>query len=345
MIRTSAYSFILILATFLLLAGCDGAAGPDGEDSPDQDITAPQLEIVRPLPGELIAGSKMMLEAVVSPRAPEDENAIERVRFYVNGTTQMGEDSAIVTQSPFIYEWDFEVAGTAYGQVTITAEAVDMLGNSSLSALRLITRRELVGIDTLVDTNGPGTTSSVNVPGRIIQETDTIYATQVATRFLTYERCLLKEIRLLPVQRVDSYENLADFWVTIHAVAEDDSLHPGEPLDSTLVHPEPLGYDRWLSIDLADMSEDKRTFETEQGFFIAIRPEVLEPDSMDTGLTLGSLLEADTSEVAAEETVYWYESPPEGAGWIPMSTRHLQKYIQHLNIEAVIEYLPEETVQ
>jgi len=328
-----------LLATFFLF-GCDGAAGPDGADVPEIDHVAPPIEFVQPVLGAVLTDITMTLEATVSDTNDADELA--SILFYVNGSSEMNGNKAEVTGPPYIFEWDFVAAGTPFGTVTVVASATDTLGNTGYTATRVVTRFELVGPDTLTDRHGPGTMKNLLVPHLIFEEADTVRVTQIGTRFDPYGPCKLNHIRLLPVQR-DSvhYQELANFWIGLASTV--DGTAPGEPLDSFYVELDPFELERWQEYDLDGlMSESSRTFDNGESFFVTVRVDVVDPDSMDAGLRIGTLLEVDSTLTPELENAYWYERPPEGGGWTPIAARHVKGYVHHLFVDAVIEYLPEE---
>jgi predicted small secreted protein len=343
-IRASAYTLVVLVVSFLL-AGCDGTAGPDGNDSPPVDTVAPELELIQPSVGAVITESTMILEAMVYATPEIGIDDLQSVRFLVNGSSVVDGDSAVVTEAPYLFEWDFDLAGTSFGTVMITAESMDTLGNTNRTASRVITRYELAGVDTLTDRFGPGKMDDLIIPQLLIteegDEKDTVRVTQIGTRFEPYGACVLNQIRLFPVLRADiNYQETANYWVGISTSS--DGISPGTPLDSFYVEADPFQLDRWQVYDLeTDIDITPPTFAAGESFFITIRPDVADPDSMDAGLRIGTLLEADSTETPDLEAAYWYERHPAGNGWTPVSMRHAEGYVHHLFVDAVIEYLPE----
>lgn len=325
--------------------GCDGAAGPDGEDAPRVDNIGPSIQLIQPQPGADITTSTMTLEAALDDTEDVDNGDIDRIRFYVDGSNMLGEDSAVVTEEPYVFEWDFDVSGTGYGPVTIMAEAVDTLGNINSTALLLVNRRQLADRDTLSDRFVQGFASSLSIPFHItLFDTnnvpyDTIRVTELGTRFLAQERCVLSQARIYPVIRAAvPFDNMADYWVIVRA--SQDSLYPGEALDSVLVQPDLMLYDRWLTLDLDSMPESVRTFEAGETFFLTLRPDA-DPDSLDSGLTIGTLFESDSTGNAEEEKAYWLERTLEGNHWRPVVESYQEYGVHHLYLEAVVDYQPE----
>ncbi len=327
------------------MVGCDGAAGPDGLDAPPVDNVGPSIQLIRPQPGAVITTSTMILEAALADTEDVDNGDIDRVRFYVDGANQLGEDSAVVTAPPYIFEWDFDVSGTGFGPVTVMAEAIDTLGNRNSTALLLVNRRQLADRDTLTDRFALGSASDLSVPFQIpLLDTnnvpyDTVYITELGTRFLAQARCILSQARLYPVMRLDApFTDMADYWVILRA--SQDSLYPGEALDSIFVQPDLMLYDRWLTLDLDGIPESERTFEAGETFFLTLRPEA-NADSLDAGVTIGTLFESDTTDFADGEKAYWYERPPQGLGWRPVSDLYETYGVHHLYLEAVVDYQAE----
>jgi hypothetical protein len=336
-IRVSAYTLVLLTALYLL--GCDGAAGPDGADAPAVDHEAPELELVQPALGAVLTESILILEAAVFDTSENSD--VVGITFYVNGSSEIGGDTATVKSAPYLFEWDMVAAGTPFGPVTVAASVEDTLGNTRYTAARVVTRLELVGTDTLTDRHSPGTMNDRVVPRLIFVGDDTVRVPQIGTRFDPYGPCKLNHIRLFPLQRASAnYHEVANFWVGLSSTV--DGFAPGEPLDSFYVEMDPHELDRWQEYDLDGlMSESARTFADGESFFVTIRADVAEPDSMDAGLRIGTLLEPDSTLSPEQENAYWYERPPEGSGWRPISTRHAQGFVHHLFVDAVIEYLPE----
>ncbi|MBS1261071.1 MAG: hypothetical protein MAG453_00392 [Calditrichaeota bacterium] len=339
MIGNSTYGRMSLCAlAALVLAGCKGATGPPGDDAPFVDRVAPDIELVEPEPFAELTGPAMRLSA--RPRG--DTPDLAQVLFYVNGSSRIGEDSAVVSGPPWEYLWDFELAGTPYGPLTVTAVARDTAGNRRQTPLRLVTRRALTGRDTLADLDVPGAHEFLTLPLQYVRMNedstlDTVSVDRLSTRFRPRAACRLLGAQVYLLHRPDQgYPLLADFHVIAYASA--DSVRPGEPLDSAFVQPGEFATERWLTVDLhALRGGEGLLFAAGESFFLGLRAEVA-PDDFERGLVLRTTYEQAPTDSAALERAYWYEQPPQGSGWAPISESDVNGYVDHLHIRALIEY-------
>ncbi|MBZ0265703.1 hypothetical protein K8I28_13650 [bacterium] len=144
-------SLILLLFVLFLVPGCDGPPGPPGQGLADQDLIAPSIRILSPKPGIKHYDSTLTLQIEVIDTLVD----VDFVEYFINGskfTDDTQSDSAIVYDSPYLFDWNLNQSNVSSGLISISALATDENGNSGESPTILINYKIPVGLDTLQHT-------------------------------------------------------------------------------------------------------------------------------------------------------------------------------------------------
>lgn len=341
----------IVASLFLLiivLNGCDGAAGPDGEDAPFTDREPPEIQLLSPDPFTEITDNTMLLWAQPRDSTLDDLVGIE---FFVNGSSLYNGDTAIVRSSPYQFVWDFNLAGTPYGNVTISAVAHDTAGNSISSALRLVSRGALTGLDTLFESQVTGSLSYLALPYTEVhtdtagQIEDTLSVEKLARRFTAQADCRLEAAWIYLVDRGSEYRRVSDLYTVVYE--SEDGIRPSQPRDSLLIHTSLFDTERWLKIEFPP-DDPAYHFEEGESFFIGIIPRIIgwgkkEPIEISaTGPNSGLVLRTTYEEVATDsadlEQAWWYEQRPDSSLWVPVASKDPNGYVHHLHIRALVDY-------
>jgi hypothetical protein len=121
-----------------------GLAACSDDDSSSNDTTAPTVAISTPTAGTQVSG------AVEVTGAASDNDRIVLVEFFAGGSS-IGSD----TTSPYAVSWS--TAGTANGDVQLTARATDASGNTATSAAVTVTVANADALAPTVSLTAPAT--------------------------------------------------------------------------------------------------------------------------------------------------------------------------------------------
>jgi Bacterial Ig domain len=125
-------STLIILVGLLLLSfGCTGQKGEPGMDGINVESIPPIISILDPLPLSLINADTLKIIARAN-----DSSGIEKVVFYLDGSSQVGDTIAEVTETEetsnlYIYAFPLLEMNVPDGQHSIVARAYDLNGNTT----------------------------------------------------------------------------------------------------------------------------------------------------------------------------------------------------------------------
>lgn len=338
---------VLALLTLAVLAGCDGAAGPDGANAPETDSVAPEIILAEPAANTPLRGSLLTLRAELADSSADD---LVGIRYAINGQGSVGGDSAVVMDPPYAFAWDLALSDFVGDLLVINATSIDTAGNTYVTPGRLIRREQVVGLDSLDDLGARGSvdymavpiTYDVFLPIEGSEDLDTVRYNydRVAERFYPSGPARLLSAEVMLTERpFPGYADQASFWLTVHAVS--DSVAPGEALDSIRVVPGVFGTDRWLAVDLTALNGGAGfTFDDINGFFLAVRPDVRNPVLRREGVNLRILIEPVVSDSARLERTWWWADPYLDPDWEPAwePIAATSPVLEHLFIRAVVDY-------
>lgn len=179
---------------FWLLIGCQGEPGPDGVGFEGQDFISPSVIVTSPSYGTKVYGDTLHFEAAAVDTMGEVNGEIDRVEFFVNGSSLMDTANQTVAEAsspPFAVDWVFQRAGTPTGVLLLQARAYDDQGNLGISPGVLILRKPASGLDTLAYDNVPGRSFASHLQsftydsvGQTEAEEDTVFILEYSPRFL-----------------------------------------------------------------------------------------------------------------------------------------------------------------
>jgi hypothetical protein len=117
---------VLLVSFSLGWTACQGPSGPDGKDAPHLDTVAPEVRLISPEANARVLTDTLTLKADF----PDGGDDVVRLEFLVNGSSDLGYDSAVVYPPATSYTVDLHAAGIAHGTVLLGAVASDVEGNA-----------------------------------------------------------------------------------------------------------------------------------------------------------------------------------------------------------------------
>lgn len=263
--------WLILIATSLLFAvGCDGLQGPPGPDAEGYDHRPPEVTLLNPSASTELIGDTLTLFA----EANDSLGEVAEVEFLVNGSSRNGSNSAVVTDAPYRFVWDFSADSAPYGLVSFQAIAWDTAGNRQATPLMVLNRLEYTGLDT-VEYWIPGSSESLwAIPAahEVFDEdgfvTDTTYMDRFGSRFTARGDGDLLSAGFF-FEFSSDYTTPSQLWVMVYRL---DSQFQPIPLDSILV---PFGTEDlndWWNVDLSDLNGGQPySFEAGESFLVAVR--------------------------------------------------------------------------
>ncbi len=126
---SSRKAILFLLPMFLLTLfwwGCEGPQGPEGEGVGDLDTEPPKVSWVEPVRSDTTYANTFEVEATAS-----DNEGVAYVEFFLDGSSEMGDSSAIDSTAPYTWTWNFDSTGHDFGFYPIMARAFDGAENAA----------------------------------------------------------------------------------------------------------------------------------------------------------------------------------------------------------------------
>lgn len=115
-----------LLALLVLAMGCEGPQGPQGEGVGDLDPEPPTVQITIPDRSDTTYTDTFTVRASAT-----DNRGVAYVDFYLDGSREMGEQTARDSTAPYTWTWSLDSLGRGYGIYPMIARAVDLSDNLS----------------------------------------------------------------------------------------------------------------------------------------------------------------------------------------------------------------------
>lgn len=128
-----------VTALMVLMAwwGCEGPQGPAGTGIEDLDLVDPTVELIDNFSGPLQSQRVEADSFIIRARANDNE-AVEYVEFFFDGSSEMGQQTAVDSTEPYLWTWVFDSSGHDFGVYPLMARAFDASGNSGDSPMVLV---------------------------------------------------------------------------------------------------------------------------------------------------------------------------------------------------------------
>lgn len=280
--RSAGSAFVLLLA--LAALSCQGPAGPDGTDVAREDVVSPEVRLAAPEANARIVTDTLTLRATF----PGGANDVARLEFFVNGTSDLGYDSAVVQPPESTFFLDLSAAGIEYGSVLVGAEATDSAGNIGQSGLRFFSYLA-PGLPYRIEPwRVQGTTINLRIPAATTfvrtEEPTTLDVYSMAFRFSVPFDAALDSIEVNLTQ-ASSPLLLGSLYLTLHPVVADS---PGVAIDTFFFQPTDADLNRPLRLDLSSWRGDTAAWVLSDDIFLALgAPDSLgqNPSGIDLQLT------------------------------------------------------------
>jgi len=313
---TRATALLLLLTLIFLSLGCDGASGPDGSNAEQEDLVAPEVRFLSPRPNTIVTQDTLRLEVEIVD-GTED---LHHVEFLVNGSPDLGYDSAVAYSPPYSYLLDLSQANVEYGAVILGLEAVDTLGNRASGSSLVITYLSPESTLTVETWSIQGTSDYLGIPlllNYTLNDTtqiETTYRTLVAPFPIT-RTSPMDSVGVRLTTKPGSWPGLSDFEVLLF---DNANGAPGMLLDSLRVTPDPLNVELWQVVDLTTWSGGVSSHIIELGdtVFVGIRTPHTYTEATTSGVDLTmTLRNADLPQSGWGSLWIYLENDTTEIGW------------------------------
>jgi Bacterial Ig domain len=156
-------SFLIVTLLAFFWWGCEGPQGPTGMGVEELDVESPNVSLIDgffvPMKSTTVFADTFTVRAEA-----DDDNGVEYVEFFFDGTSEMGEQTAIDSTSPYLWIWNMDSTGLDFGTYPLMARAYDAAGNSGDTPTVLIYYRSPPELDTLSEYGTSNQRTTLTMP-------------------------------------------------------------------------------------------------------------------------------------------------------------------------------------
>ncbi|GBE30750.1 MAG TPA: hypothetical protein ENH10_01325 [Bacteroidetes bacterium] len=116
----------VLLLTSLMWYGCEGPQGPVGEGVGDLDAEPPTVSFLDPSRSDTTLSSIFDVSVTAS-----DNRDVAYVEFFFDGSSEMGDTTAIDSIPPYSWTWNIDSTGHSFGIFPIMVRAFDTSDNTA----------------------------------------------------------------------------------------------------------------------------------------------------------------------------------------------------------------------